>query len=251
MSRLSSSKLLTILFDLFLLWVVYQFALGGWENAQVLLIRFGLLPWLVLVIILSLLYYRSDWQVDLPIFLAGLALGYWGEWWGTTRGVWTYWNGATPPVYLPPLWGIGVLNAWKLQSLILPLWKRPPPAWRRGVMLAVFFLLPVVTLARSWPLLMAVDWRGRLDVHFFAGLFLAIGMAFYRFEWRQTFLLFLCGTLLGGFYEYMGTTWGEWVYITGETPPWWIAPLWGYAVVAMVRLAELARKGIAGISKPS
>jgi len=25
-------------------------------------------------------------------------------------------------------------------------------------------------------------------------------------------------------------------------PPRWIAPLWGYAVVAMVKLAEVARK---------
>jgi len=242
MSRLSPSTLLTILFDLFLLWVVYQFALGGWQNAALLLSRFGFLPWLVLVVILWLLYYRSDWRVDLPIFLAGLALGYWGEWWGTTREVWTYWNGATPPVYLPPLWGIGVLTAYRFHGLLLLLFKRDPPAWVRWSMIALFFLLPLLTFAHSWPLLAAVDWRGRLDVHFFAGLVLAVSMVLYHFELRQTFLLYLCGTLLGGFYETMGTSWGEWTYITGEVPPWWIAPLWGYAVVAMVRLAEVARK---------
>jgi len=47
--------------------------------------------------------------------------------------------------------------------------------------------------------------------------------------------------LLGGLYEYLGTTFGEWTYLTGEQPPLWIVPLWGIACVAMHNLADLLR----------
>ena len=45
--------------------------------------------------------------------------------------------------------------------------------------------------------------------------------------------------LLGGAYEWIGTSIREWTYITREAPPLWIIPLWGLACVAMVKLAQL------------
>jgi hypothetical protein len=89
-----------------------------------------------------------------------------------------------------------------------------------------------------------VDWRDRLDYHFLAGLLVAAALICFRFDLRRVFVLYVCGTLLGGLYEFLGTTWGEWAYITGETPPLWIAPLWGLASVAMVRLAQLLSLGL-------
>ena len=243
--RNKRTLILTILSDLFLLWVIYHYALGGWESGVVLLTRYGFFPWLVLGILLLLLLYRSDYRTDLPLFAAGYLLGYWGEWWGTTRGVWHYWNGATPPDYLPPLWGIGLLSVYRLGGWIAPLLDRPLPRWARWLLGSSFVLLPALALAHSWPLLKVVDWRGRLDVQFLAGLVVAVFLVGYRFDLRKAFPLYLCGTLLGGFYEYMGTSWGEWKYITGEIPPWWIAPLWGLATVAMTSLAWLLREAIA------
>jgi hypothetical protein len=233
---------LTILFDLFLLWVIYRFALGGWATAYLLLTHLGAFPWIVLGVILLLLFYRSDYRQDLPLFMAGIVLGYWGEWWGTNRGVWIYWNGATPPDYLPPLWAIGVLTVQRLSRLVFR-FKNPLPFWVRLIMIASFIGLPLLTIAHSWHLLAAVDWSGRLDFHFWSGLLLALVLAFYHFDLPADFATFLCGTLLGGFYEAIGTGWGEWRYITGETPPLWIAPLWGYACLAMTRLAWLGRQG--------
>jgi hypothetical protein len=231
-------KLLTLLADLFLLWVLYHFGLGGWQSAVFLLTRLGPLLWLILAGVVFLVLYRSDYRYDVPLFLAGLGLGYWGEWWGTTRGVWTYWNGATPPLYLPPLWGIGVLTVARLASLAGGLHKKGLPAWAKAGMAASFFALPALAFARSWPLLAAVDWRGRLDGHFLAGLLVAAVLFLAGFDWRENFIIFLSGTLLDGAYEFLGTRWGEWRYITGEAPPLWIAPLWGFAAVAMVRLAK-------------
>lgn len=226
-------------------WVVWRYALGGWEGARYLLTAAGWLPWLLLALVLFLVLARSDYRQDIPLFLAGLALGYWGEWWGTTRGVWTYWNGAQPPDYLPPLWGLGLLTVYRLAGWLRPLFERP---WSRPVTLLLAllpFLLVPLSLALSWPRLAAVDWRGRLDLHFCLGLLVAALLLAWRFEARRLFPLFLCGALLGGLYETLGTTSHEWTYVTGEISPLWIVPLWGLASVAMVNLAELFRLGLA------
>ncbi|MEW5871208.1 MAG: hypothetical protein AB1894_18195 [Chloroflexota bacterium] len=229
----------TILADVFFAWVLYYYALGGWENAVYLLTHFGALPWALLGMVLFLVFFRSDYRMDLPLFIAGWALGYWGEWWGTTRGLWTYWNGATPPDYLPPLWGIGLLTAYRLSSFLTTNEKTELPKWARWVMGGSFLVLPLAAFALRWSKLAAVDWNGRLDGHFLAGLLAAAVLILPGFDLRRDFPLYLCGMLLGGLYEYLGTSSGEWVYITGEVPPIWIVPLWGMATVAMRKLAEL------------
>jgi hypothetical protein len=118
----------TLLADLFFLWVIVRYAMGGWQLGLYLLTRNGIIPWLILAGVLFLLLYRSDYRTDLPIFVAAVALGYWGEWWGTTRGLWTYWNGQTPPSYLPPLWGIGLLTVYRLHLMLIGLSKTAIPA---------------------------------------------------------------------------------------------------------------------------
>ncbi len=164
------NRLLTLLSDLFLLWVLLHFGMGGLEGARALLPMFGLLGWALLALVVFLLLYRSDYRTDLPLFAAGCALGYWGEWWGTTRGVWTYWNGAMPPDYLPPLWGLGLVTAYRLSGFWKGWLDRPLPRWVSWCMAASFIVLPVAGVLASLPALTKVDWSGRLDLHFFAGL---------------------------------------------------------------------------------
>ncbi len=235
----------TLLADLFFLWVLFYFGLDGLSNAILLLAYYGLWSWALLAGILFLLLYRSDYRMDLPLFLAGLLLGYWGEWWGTTRGVWTYWNGATPPVYLPPLWGIGLLTVYRLSRWIKPLFRDNLPRWARLAMSSSFFILPALAFAHSLPVLTQVDWHGRLDIHFALGILITLVLILPQFDLPEIFSLYLCGLLLGGMYEYFGTSMGEWEYITHEIPPLWIAPLWGLAAAAMVRLAIWMRRGFA------
>ena len=232
-------RLFTLLSNLFFVWILVHYAMGGLVNGWWLLTHNGLLPWVMLGLVLFLIFYRSDAATDLPLFAAGWLLGYWGEWWGTTRGVWTYWNGATPPDYLPPLWGIGLITVYRLSRILLD--RLPPEFSRAGKwMAAALFTLPLLAaLAFSLPLLQQVDWRGRLDGHFFAGIITAALLIAWRFDLRETLALYLCGMLLGGLYETLGTTSGEWRYITAEMPPLWIAPLWGFAAAAMTRLSRL------------
>lgn len=230
---------LTLASNLILLAVLLHYGLGGWQSAVYLVSAFAPSSWLILGMVLFLLLFRSDYRSDVPLFAAGLALGYWGEWWGTTRGVWTYWNGATPPDYLPPLWGIGLITVYRLSHLLKPVpVERISRPLRAGLM-SSFVLLPAITIAASWPRLIAVDWSRRLDGHFLAGCIVAAFLISYRFNLGEDFSIYLCGTALGWVYEYLGTSFGEWAYITAETPPLWIAPLWGLAAVAMCRLAWL------------
>ena len=235
----------TLLFDFVLLWILLHYGLGGWQSAVYLVLNFAPLSGLLLGLVLFLVLFRSDYRSDIPLFFAGLALGYWGEWWGTTRGLWQYWNGATPPEYLPPLWGIGLLTVYRLSAFLRPLLKRDLPAWLRWCLLSSFLVLPVLAFANSLPLLATVDWSARLDGHFYAGLLLAAFLIVYQFDLRRDFPIYVCGILLGGMYEYFGTSFGEWTYITRETPPLWIAPLWGLACLAMVRLAHIGQMAVA------
>ncbi len=252
----------------FFLGVIIRYALGGWEMGWYLLSTIGPPAWIALAVVLALVLYGSDPRIDLPLFVAGLALGYWGEWWGTTRGVWTYWNGETPPDYLPPLWGIGLLTVYHLHLLmkatanglgrVLPTKQKSNPLiqdcsihrryslrwsvgsavhWTRAASLVA---LPALTLASSAPRLASVDWSTRLDLHFALGVIAGVVLVFYRLDVQEAFGIYVCGMLLGGTYEWLGTWIREWSYITGEVPPVWIIPLWGLACVAMVRLARLS-----------
>jgi hypothetical protein len=232
---------LTLLFDFFLIALLVHYGMGGLETGWQLLVGYSPLSWLLFGLVVFLLLYRSDYRSDLPLLLVGWGLGFWGEWWGTTHGVWAYWNGATPPEYLPPLWGLGVITVNRLATMMAPFFQRRLP---RGVLLgmgASFLFLPLLAFAWRWPRLAAVDWSGRLEAHFFVGLAAGMILVCYRFDLRRAFPIYLCGMLLGGLYEALGTMGGEWAYVTQEKPPLWIVPLWGLAAVAMVNLAGMAR----------
>ncbi len=241
-------RVATLLSDLFCLWILLHYGFGGVLQALPLLRAAGWIGWPLFGLVVFLLLYRSDYRRDLPLLLAGYALGYWGEWWGTTRGVWTYWNNAQPPDYLPPLWAVGLITVVRLAGLLRPwlvrLWQRRPSPFLRRLAVASFALLPLAALLVRLPLLARYDWSQRLDGHFFAGLVVGALLVTWRFELRRALPVYLCGMLLGGLYEALGTWIHEWTYLTGEIPPLWIIPLWGLAAVAMERLADQLGAGI-------
>jgi hypothetical protein len=149
-----------------------------------------------------------------------------------------------PPDYLPPLWGLGLVTAYRLSGFWQAALDHPLPRWLSRCLTASFIVLPLAGVLVSLPALSRVDWSGRLDFHFFAGLLVGAALVVYRFDLRRAFPLYVCGMLLGGLYEYLGTTFGEWSYLTGDQPPLWIVPLWGIVCVAMSNLAELVRQVI-------
>jgi hypothetical protein len=252
--RVNRDALFNLLARVFFLWIILQSALGGIETGWLIFTQIGAPAWLALAIVVTLVLYRSDYRADVPLFVAAYALGYWGEWWGTTRGVWTYSNGQTPPDYLPPLWAIGLLTVTHLQQIFIGRGRTQRNADKKLssafirvcprpiLKFAILIAMPALAFALSAPQLAAVDWSGRLDAHFSAGVLVGIALIVYRFDLDDAFALFGCGIVLGGTYEWLGTYIGEWTYITREVPPLWIIPLWGLACVAMVNLSRLIKR---------
>ncbi len=60
---------------------------------------------------------NSDKRSALIIFLAGAALGYFLERWGTTRLCWTYYTGGTPPFFTVWAHGMASVAVWWCYSL--------------------------------------------------------------------------------------------------------------------------------------
>lgn len=113
-----------------------------------------------------------------------------------------------PPDYSPPLWAVGLLTAYHLRLPLATLLSAKLMIDNR-IKLAVFSLLPALGFLSYLPRLLAVDWSGRLDIHFYLGI--------------------CSGIMPGGIYEWPGTWISKWTYSTQEVPPPWIIPLWGLA----------------------
>jgi hypothetical protein len=47
------------------------------------------------------------------VFIAGTALGYFLELWGTTRECWTYYTGQTPPLFAVLAHGMAAVAFWR------------------------------------------------------------------------------------------------------------------------------------------
>jgi hypothetical protein len=86
------------------------------------------LTWAALAICVLLVISPPDHRRQLLVFIAGSALGYFLERWGTTRACWTYYTGQTPPVFAVFAHGMAAVAFWRA-GLIL---ERVAAAARRG-----------------------------------------------------------------------------------------------------------------------
>jgi len=235
--------LATVLFDLFLLWVVVRFALGGWDTAIRLLPHQGPMFWVELFVMVSLVLIKSNFKYDIPLYLSAILLAYWGEWWGTSRGVWSYPYTRGVPTYVFMTWGVCLLSVYHLYLIVRRLeGEKERKVWSWIKVLSVFALL-VIGLALSWTGIVRIDWTRVADVHFFGGIVVCALLILKNFDLNETFWIFFCGTLLGALYEYCGTSTGNWNYATGQGMPLVIAPLWGLACVGMIKLGFFVQGG--------
>jgi hypothetical protein len=77
-----------------------------------------------LVICALMILTPSDRRLALLVFVAGSALGYFLERWGTTRECWTYYTGETPPVFAVFAHGMAAVAFWRTGLLVDPLVRR-------------------------------------------------------------------------------------------------------------------------------
>lgn len=88
---------------------------------------------------------------DLAIVLFATALGWAAETWGTRTGLWSYYTGERPPLWIVPAWSLGAVVVARVADAIGRV--SAPPAWllRAHVVIAVATLGVFVAFVRpTW-----------------------------------------------------------------------------------------------------
>jgi hypothetical protein len=80
--------------------------------------------WLALGLCLLLILTPTDHRFALLTFIAGSALGYYLELWGTTRECWTYYTNQTPPLFAVLAHGMAAVAFWRAGLVMKMLWRR-------------------------------------------------------------------------------------------------------------------------------
>ena len=77
-----------------------------------------------LVICAGLILTSPDKRRALLVFVAGSALGYFLERWGTTRECWTYYTNQTPPLFAVLAHGMAAVAFWRAAVLMQSVWGK-------------------------------------------------------------------------------------------------------------------------------
>jgi hypothetical protein len=76
------------------------------------------------LLVFLLLITPTDTRMAVLTFLAGSALGYFLERWGTTRQCWTYYTFETPPVFAVLAHGMAAVSFWRAGLLVKLVWGK-------------------------------------------------------------------------------------------------------------------------------
>jgi len=79
---------------------------------------------MALLLVLFLVVTPSDHRFALLIFLAGAGLGYFLEYWGTTRECWIYYTLQKPPIFAILAHGMAAVAFWRSGLVLQRLWHK-------------------------------------------------------------------------------------------------------------------------------
>jgi hypothetical protein len=226
-AALMSGFVLLLLLILYIWWPLVQDYLATYDPRYPL---WQQIDWLLIAIFLVmslLITSRPNLRHDLPILLVGAAGGLVIETWGTQSGLWAYFTGETPPLWIIPAWPIASLAIDRIDRSLQHRLHVPSRQAARAVYVLVFggfcaLMLPFIWPARRAPMTLAAA---------VLCMFLVITPP----DPRRALLTFAAGTALGYFLERWGTTRECWVYWTHQTPPFFAVLAHGMAAVAFSR----------------
>ena len=82
----------------------------------------------ILVVTVHVISSRIQPVRDARIAGAAILVGWLYEWWGTTRGLWTYFTFERPPIWIVFAWPIGSLVIDRAASWAMARWESPVPS---------------------------------------------------------------------------------------------------------------------------
>ncbi|RZA05110.1 MAG: hypothetical protein EOP11_13560 [Proteobacteria bacterium] len=172
-------------------------------------------------------------RLDLSTVVAGMVGGAIIEVWGTRAGVWYYYTGERPPLWILPAWGMSALSNERLQRILM---AYLPASWREEMLSGAeghpairrlyFAIMGALTLFFLW-------WVRDFLIHPATLLVLAlIVSALISGKYPAYGLsLFFTGAMLGILLEIWGTTRHCWNYYDGKTPSPF--PIFGHGIAAI------------------
>jgi hypothetical protein len=190
--------------------------------------------WLLIGIFLVmsvLITVGADIRKDALIIVVSFAGGFLIESWGTHTGLWSYYTGEKPPLWIIPAWPIATLAIERLERIFGTITVKISDPWIRWLYWLIFPGFLIYMLIFVYPTL------GMLfTVSATIGVVLVI---IFACDHRYALTIFIAGAVLGIFLEYWGTTRECWTYYTLQKPPLFAILAHGLASVAFWRVTKL------------
>ena len=188
---------------------------------------------LTLALLFLLVVRDTEIERDRLILVVGFAGGMALEGWGTGTGLWEYFTGECPPLWILPAWPIASLAIERASELLLDRLDVRRLCNPGRVYWLVFSVYLLVMLNFVAPFL-----DSPLTL---AAVLVQLYLILTPSEKRHHLVYFGIGAAIGCLLEVWGTTRLCWTYYTGQTPPLFAIMAHGMAAVAFSRTVDFIR----------
>jgi hypothetical protein len=195
--------------------------------------------WLLIVIFLFMsiaITLGADLRKDWLLVSVGFCGGFIIESWGTRTGLWSYYTGEQPPLWILPAWPIAALTIDRMAGFFSTSLNR----YHKKQNILAYYLIFGGFILLMASFLVKHGWHLAHLVAFMGVVVLVISSQ----DRNYCLMIFLAGSILGIFLEYWGTSRECWTYYTHEIPPFFAVLAHGAASVAFYQVSQYVKWGI-------